>query len=75
MPERVKYAYVILDSRGACWAVTNGDTQKIEGLPALFGEGWKPVRETAFPGNSGTPYLLILLERDAEPAEGFGFQS
>ena len=46
-------------------------------LNRLLEEGWRPVRETAmtyhyrrFFSTSSYPYVLILLEKDAEPETG-----
>ncbi|CAN5824918.1 hypothetical protein BH23PLA1_BH23PLA1_44710 [soil metagenome] len=72
MKDSLEYQYVILGSYGNCWAVTDGGTQKLDGLPSLLQAGWRPIRETPF---HSPPYILILLEREAEPSKGFGFQS
>lgn len=60
-----RFLYAILDTNGKCWVILDNDTRKAEGLPSLFREGWRPVRETPFFGhNSMNPYVLVLLERD-----------
>jgi hypothetical protein len=65
----IDYLYVIVDTYGRCWEVKDGDTELLEGLPALLQQGWRPVRETPFAGSSGIDaYILILLERDSGPA-------
>jgi hypothetical protein len=61
---RDKYLYAILDEYGHCWTVTDGGTEKMDGLPSLMREGWRPVRETAFHPTAGTGYILIVLERE-----------
>ena len=58
-----RYLYAILDTNGRCWVVTDGATEKVEGLPALMREGWRPIRETPFVPSAGTDYMLICLER------------
>ncbi len=59
-----RYLYVILDFNGGCWEVRDNDTERLEGLPALLEQGWRPVRETPFPPAPGSDaYILILLER------------
>ena len=72
MTDLLEYQYVILDANGNCWAVVDGGTERIDGLSSLFRAGWRPIRETPF---HSPPYILILLERDAQPSKGFGFQS
>jgi hypothetical protein len=56
------YLYVIVNSHGQCWAIRDGETEPLAGLPSLFNEGWRPVREAPFHG--GPAAMLILLERD-----------
>ncbi len=70
MQDRPDYVYVILDINGACWAVTDGGTKRIDGLPTLFRAGWRPIRETPFHISAGNPYMLILLEYVAEASTG-----
>ena len=60
-----RYLYAILDTNGSCWVVLDNDNRKVDGLPSLLREGWRPVRETPFHGaNSMIAYVLVLLERD-----------
>jgi hypothetical protein len=59
-----KYLYAMIDAFGACWTVIDGGTEKVEGLPSLMRQGWRPLRETAFHNSAGTGYILILLERE-----------
>jgi hypothetical protein len=61
-----RFLYVMLDSSGRCWAVTDGGTEKIAGLPWLLRQGWKPIRETPLIVSAGSSYVLILLERETE---------
>jgi hypothetical protein len=60
-----KYRYAILDENGSCWVVIDGGTEKVEGLPSLMRQGWKPVRETPYvSGRRAAMYILICLERE-----------
>jgi hypothetical protein len=43
------YLYVIIDVFGKCWAIRDGETERLAGLPSLLNEGWRPIRETPFP--------------------------
>jgi len=70
MKNRHEYCYVIIDSQGSCWRITNDGYDRQPGLPTLLADGWRPVRETPY---HQVPYILILLERDADDAKGFGF--
>ena len=60
-----QYLYAILNEYGGCWVVTDDGTEKVTGLPSLLGQGWCPVRETPFVGDTVETYILILLEREA----------
>lgn len=74
MTELLEYLYVIIDPNGACWAVLDNDTKRLEGLPALLRDGWRPVRETPFSGvNTTAAYVLILLEREPRKSR-MGFE-
>ena len=59
-----QYLYAILNEYGGCWVVTDGGTEKVAGLPSLLSQGWCPVRETPFVGDTTETYILILLERE-----------
>jgi hypothetical protein len=59
-----KYLYVMIDSYGKCWALTDGGTEKVEGLPSLIRQGYRPLRETPFHNSTGVGYMLIVLERE-----------
>ena len=61
-----QYLYAILDEYGKCWVVKDDATEKVRGLPSLLAEGWHPVRETPFVGDTTDTYILILLERDGD---------
>lgn len=70
MNDDIEYQYIILDDGGKTWRVLDNDNEEAPGLPALFKEGWRPVRETAY--GDGT-YVLILLERPVVKGKvGFG---
>jgi hypothetical protein len=58
------YLYVLIDPFGRCWAIRDGETERLAGVPSLLHEGWRPIRETPFPQATGTSYILILFERD-----------
>lgn len=58
-----EYLYVVIDCSGNCWAIGDNDTERLPGLASLLNEGWRPVRETPFCPDTGTAYILILLER------------
>ena len=59
-----RYLYAILDEYGKCWVITDGDTRKVDGLPSLMRQGWRPLRETPFVSNKmSNNYILIYLER------------
>ena len=72
MKDHHEYRYVILDTEGRCWRITDGGTEKEAGLPSLLAGGWRPVRETPY---HEVPYVLILLERDDRDDGGFGFST
>jgi hypothetical protein len=55
--------YAMINTFGECWVVRDGTTEKVEGLPWLLRQGWKPVRETPFVPSTGASYILIYLER------------
>ena len=57
------YLYAIVDEKGACWKITDRGTERVEGLPWLMRQGWKPLRETPFVGEKMSTYILILLEK------------
>jgi hypothetical protein len=59
-----KYLYAMLSTYGECWTVTDGGTEKVDGLPSLMRQGWRPVRETPFVQHTGQSYILIVLERE-----------
>jgi hypothetical protein len=60
-----KYRYAIIDENGSCWVIVDGGTQRVEGLPSLMSEGWRPVRETPFVSERrASTYILICLERE-----------
>lgn len=56
-----KYLYAIIDALGTCWIIVDGHTEKVQGLPWLIRQGWKPIRETPYMISG---YILIFLERD-----------
>jgi hypothetical protein len=59
-----RYLYAIIDEYGTCRVVNDGGTEKVNGLPWLMRQGWKPLRETPFVGDKSTlTYILILFER------------
>lgn len=66
-----EYAYAMLDIYGKCWVVTDQATEPYS-MARLLGEGWVPIRETPF-HSSGSPYILVLLERASGGEMGFGF--
>jgi hypothetical protein len=67
-----EYVYIILDDGGKTWRVLDNDHEEAEGLPSLFKQGWRPIRET--PYGDGT-YFLILLERPVVKGNvGFGIE-
>lgn len=59
-----RYLYALIDSSGHCWVILDGKTERVAGLPSLFRQGWRPVRETAFHTSVGEGYMLIFLERE-----------
>jgi hypothetical protein len=59
-----KYLYAIIDEHGTCWVIRENTTEKVEGLPSLMREGWRPVRETPFVGETAFTYILICFERE-----------
>jgi hypothetical protein len=59
-----KYLYAIVDEYGSCWVIRDGTTEKVEGLPSLMREGWRPIRETPYPHAPGRLYILICFERE-----------
>ncbi len=70
MNDDTEYQYVIIDDGGKTWRIVDNDNEEAEGLPTLFKQGWRPVREV--PYGDGT-YILILLERPiAKGTVGFG---
>jgi hypothetical protein len=59
-----KYLYAIIDENGACWVINDGGTERVEGLPWLLRQGWKPLRETPYVSDRAmSTYILICLER------------
>ncbi|SIO07296.1 hypothetical protein SAMN05444166_2308 [Singulisphaera sp. GP187] len=59
-----EFLYVIIDFYGKCWAIREGEAERLPGLPSLLNAGWRPLRETPFPQSEGSdPCILILLEQ------------
>jgi hypothetical protein len=58
-----RYLYAMIDVYGGCWVINDNATEKVEGLPSLMRQGWKPVRETPYVPATGNSYILILFER------------
>jgi hypothetical protein len=69
---KTEYLFAIVDANGACWTIAERSTEKAS-LPGLLLDGWRPVRETPFPGVPGQSYILICLEREPGGQVGFGF--
>jgi hypothetical protein len=59
-----QYLYAIIDESGTCWVVHDHGNEKVEGLPWLMRQGWKPLRETPFVSDKRfSTQILILFER------------
>lgn len=63
LDKSIRYIYAIINANGFCWLVTDSGTKKVQGLPWILRQGWRPVRETPFTPATGTEYILICLER------------
>ena len=56
-----RYLYAMIDAAGTAWVLVDGGTHKVEGIPWLVRQGWRPIRETPFAAPS-SPYILICFE-------------
>jgi len=62
-----RYLYAIISEYGTCWVIGDSTTEKVDGLPSLMRQGWRPVRETPFIGETSNTYILICFEREGTP--------
>lgn len=75
MNDGMEFLYVILESSGQCSVLKDGGAERIDGIPGLLKDGWRPLRETPFSDSgSAKPCILAVFERDNRDPRGFGFR-